>query len=196
MTPQQTFVAADQALNQVVQQIGHDQWDMPMPPEFKTRQSDHVPTLREIINYHAYDDAWIPDMVAGRTVADVGASTYDGDLLGKTPKENFQVIVTKACTAVSSLTDIQQVLHFSYGDYPASEGLWHVISFRGLRAYDLAKVIGVDLSLPPELVQSTWDAFNPRADEWRTMGVFGPAIEVSQSAPLQEKLIALTGRTP
>lgn len=53
----------------VVDQIDDGQWDMPMPPVFARRDSSHVPTLREIINYHAYDDAWVPDMLAGRTMA-------------------------------------------------------------------------------------------------------------------------------
>ena len=44
-------------------------------------------TLRETINYHAYDTAWVPDTLAGKTIEEVG-STYDGDLLGDEPKES------------------------------------------------------------------------------------------------------------
>jgi hypothetical protein len=49
------FVLADRTLNGVVAQIGDDQWDMAMPANFVRAGSDHVPTLREIIEYHAYD---------------------------------------------------------------------------------------------------------------------------------------------
>ena len=48
-----------------------------------------MPTLREIIGYHAYDDAWVPDMLAGRTMAEVGADAFKGDLLGDDPKAAF-----------------------------------------------------------------------------------------------------------
>ena len=55
MNEPDVFVLADRALNNVVAQIGAAQWDMPMPASFVRRGSDHTPTLREIIGYHAYE---------------------------------------------------------------------------------------------------------------------------------------------
>ncbi|MBO0879637.1 MAG: hypothetical protein J2P17_04555, partial [Mycobacterium sp.] len=73
MQENEVFVLADRTLNGVVQRIGKEQWSMVMPDNFLTRALDRRPTLREIINYHAYDDAWVPDMLAGRTMQEVGA---------------------------------------------------------------------------------------------------------------------------
>ena len=196
MEPTEAFILADQTLNAVVQQVRDDQWSMAMPPEFKTAKPDHVPTLREIIAYHAYDDAWFPDMLAGRTMDEVGREKFDGDLLGGDPRRAFADIVERACAAAAKGIDPDQPLHFSYGDWPARDGLWHLISFRGLRAHDIAAVIGVDTTLPSELVQAMWDAFSPVAATWRQMGVFGPEVEVAASAPLQDRLLGLTGRQP
>ena len=89
MTETETFVLADHALNGVVQRIRDDQWEMPMPASFQRRDAESVPTLREIIGYHAYDDAWVPDMLAGRTMDEVGADAFKGDLLGDDPKGSF-----------------------------------------------------------------------------------------------------------
>ncbi|MGH3979995.1 MAG: hypothetical protein ACRDRZ_13515, partial [Pseudonocardiaceae bacterium] len=83
------FVLADRALDDLVQQIKDDQWTMTMPTSFAMRQTDHAPTLREIVNYHAYDDAWVPDMLAGRTMDQAGRDKFDGDLLGRDPKASF-----------------------------------------------------------------------------------------------------------
>ena len=69
MREQDVFVQAEHALKHVVDQIRDDQWSMEMPPEFATRVTDRKVTLREIINYHAYDDAWVPDMLAGSSPA-------------------------------------------------------------------------------------------------------------------------------
>ena len=66
MREAEVFVLADRTLNDVIQQIEDDQWAMTMPAGFAMRQTDRVPTLREIVNYHAYDDAWVPDMFAVR----------------------------------------------------------------------------------------------------------------------------------
>src|SRR5919202_5728396 len=153
----EAFVLADQALNRVVQQIKDDQWSMPMPPWFLTRRSDQPPTLREVINYHAYDDAWVPDMLAGRTMAEVGQDAFKGDLLGDDPKASFAAIVEKACAAARALDDLDRIVHCSFGDYPAREYFWQINSFRALRAHDIARVIGVDPALPEALVQGIWD---------------------------------------
>ena len=85
MNEAEVFVLADRALAAVVARIRPEQWDMTMPPTFARRGSDDVPTLRAIVNYHAYDDAWVPDMLAGRTMEEAGATKFDGDLLGDTP---------------------------------------------------------------------------------------------------------------
>jgi hypothetical protein len=67
MTEQEIFVLADQTLNDVVAKIADDQWDMRMAATFARRASGEPPTLRQIINYHAYDDSWVPDMLAGKS---------------------------------------------------------------------------------------------------------------------------------
>jgi len=119
MPEQDVFVMADRALNNVVQQIRDDQWGMEMPPEFAMRQSDRKVTLREVINYHAYDDAWVPDMLAGRSMAEVGQDEFDGDLLGDDPKRSFAEIVDKACVAAAALDDPDRTVQCSFGDFRA-----------------------------------------------------------------------------
>jgi uncharacterized protein (TIGR03086 family) len=192
----EVFVLAAHALNQVVGMIKDDQWAMEMPPSFARRQTDHTPTLHEIINHHAYEDAWVPDMLAGRTMAEVGVEAYKGDLLGEHPKRNFATLVDKACAAATALDDLDRTVHCSFGDFPARGYLWQTNMFRGLRAHDIAKVIGVDFEMPAELVQGLWDEISPNAEEWRAIGVFGKAVPVPVDAPLMDRVLGLTGRDP
>ena len=192
------FILADQALNRVVAQIKDEQWAMPMPPTFLRRHSDQVPTLREIITYHAYDDAWVPDMLAGKTMAEAGADKFQGDLLGDDAKGNFAAIVERACAAAAAVdaAALERTVHCSFGDFTAREYFWQITNFRGLRAHDIAQVIGVDHGLSDELVQGLWDEISPHADEWRTYGVFPPAIPVPADAPLLDRVLGITGRPP
>ncbi|MGI8563039.1 MAG: TIGR03086 family metal-binding protein [Candidatus Dormibacter sp.] len=190
------FVLADQALQRVVDQIGDGQWQMNMPAEFQRRQTDKPVTLREIINYHAYDEAWVPDMLAGLTMAEAGQDKFQGDLLGDDPKASFAALVAQACAAVQGLDDFQRTVHCSFGDYSAQEYLWQISGFRGLRANDIAKVIGVDPTLPDELVEGLWAQIEPQAEELRGIGVFAPKVQVPESASLQDRLLGLTGRQP
>ena len=196
MNEADVFVLADRALNSVVAKIADDQWDIPVPPDFARAGSDHVPTLREIINYHAYDDAWVPDMLAGRTMDEVGRDAFKGDLLGGDPKASFSAFVEKACSAALALDDLDRTVHCSFGDFTAREYFWQINMFRGLRAHDIAQVTGGDPHLPEDLVQGIWDEISPHAEEWRAIGVFPAAVPVPAGASLLDRLLGLTGRDP
>jgi len=195
VSEQDVFILAERALKNVIDRIRDDQWAMEMPPAFARRDQSAV-TLREIVNYHAYDDAWVPDMLAGKTMEDAGKTKFDGDLLGDDPKGSFAAIVEKACAAARRLDDLDRTVHCSFGDFPAREYFWQINSFRGLRAHDIARVIGGDSTLPRELLQGLWEELSPHAEEWRAYGVFGPAVAVPDDADLQAKLLGLTGRQP
>jgi uncharacterized protein (TIGR03086 family) len=196
MDEPQVFVLADRALERVVAQISDDQWGMELPESFMTRRMDHRPTLREIVAYHAYDDAWVPDMLAGRTMDEAGRDKFDGDLLGDDPHASFSAIVERACAAADDVEDLDRVVHCSFGDFPARHYFWQINQFRGLRAHDIAKVIGIEPDLPAELVQGLWDEVSPHAEEWRAIGVFPAAVPVPEDAPLLDRLLGLTGRPP
>ncbi len=193
MNEQDVFVLADQTLRHVVDQIKPEQWGMEMPESFVRRGGGRV-TLRELIAYHAYDDAWVPDMLAGKTMDETGKTKFDGDLLGENPAASFDRIVDTASAAARELDDLARIVHCSFGDYSAREYFWQINGFRGLRAHDIAEVIGVNSRLPSDLVQGLWDEISPHAEEWRGIGVFGPAVEVPEGADLQARLLGLTGR--
>jgi uncharacterized protein (TIGR03086 family) len=196
MNEPDVFILADRTLADVVRCITEAQWGMTLPEDFAVRGCEGAPTLRQVINYHAYDDAWVPDMLAGRTMAEAGEAQFDGDLLGADPVARFDEIVDAACAAAAAVTDLEQVAHLSFGDYTRREYLWQINFFRGVRAYELAQLIGADPTLPPELVAGLWEEVSPNAEEWRTLGVFGPAVAVPDDAPLQDRLLGLTGRDP
>ena len=193
MNIQQLFVLSEHSLTRVFEGITDDQWNLPVP---KSIQKDEV-TLKKLMNYHAYDDAWVPETLAGKTIAEVGTQ-YDGDLLGDTPKSNWDSIVAKAVSAVEALTivDMDKTTHLSYGDFPVKDYLWHITLFRTFRTVDIARFIQVDDSLPDDLVRGMWELLEPQATLLREIGVFGSEVEVSKDAPLYERLLGLSGRQP
>lgn len=195
MREQDVFIVANRSLCAVIDQIGDDQWEMVIPDWFPKGRAQGEVTLRTIVNYHAYDDAWVPDVLAGRTKDQVG-DRYDGDLLGDDPKAGFREGADRAIAAVAALDDPERVVHLSYGDFPAREYLKHVITFRGFRVHDIAKLIGVDDTLPPELLDGLIEMVVPEVDQWRAVGVFGPAITPPEGADRQTELLCLVGRQP
>jgi hypothetical protein len=107
---QQVFPLADRTLAALVSQIPDDQWERDVPEGM--RWGDHIRSLRDLVNHHARDDAWVPDVLAGRTLAEVG-DQHDGDLLGATPSANFDRLVEAAVTAVADLADLDRIVHLS-----------------------------------------------------------------------------------
>ncbi len=87
-------------------------------------------------------------------------------------------------------------MHLSYGDFPAAEYLRHCTSFRGFRVFDIARWIGARTELPPDLVQGMWDVLGPDMEAWRALGVYQAAVPVPDDAPLQDRLLGLSGRDP
>lgn len=192
MSEQQIFVLSEKALAKVIAQIRPEHWDQPKPTWFETGAQGDV-SLRSIVNYHSYDSAWVPDVLAGKTMAEVG-DIYEH--LKTDTTTDYQAHSDAAVAAALALDDPNKVVHLSYGEFPAREYLKHVTSFRGFRSYDIAKWIGVDTQMPADLVHGMWDELSPEIDAWREMGVYGPAVEVPQGAPLQDRLLGLVGRDP
>jgi hypothetical protein len=195
------FVLADRRLNEVVQQIRDDQWSLRIPEWIRLASTTDrsTLTLRSLINYHAYDDMWVPDMVAGRTMAEAGADRWKGeDLLGDEPKGSFSRIVERAVQAVASLApaDLDRTAHLSFGDFTVREYFWQITQFRMFRAYEFAVLIGVDPTLPVELVRGVRAQLEPNIEAWRAIGLFAPEVRVPADASEQDRLLGLAGRQP
>jgi hypothetical protein len=193
MSVQDVYVRSERALADVIEEIRPEQWDQVKPAWFHTGRQGDV-TLRELVNYHAYDTAWVPDVLSGATMAEVG-DRYESIKAGAQPID-YRAISEKAVAAALNLDDLDRVVHLSYGDYPARDYLKHITSFRGFRAYDIARWIGVSTALPEELVQGMWDELEPEMDAWRQWGVYSAEVAVASDAPLQDRLLGRAGRDP
>ncbi|KTS04006.1 hypothetical protein [Microbacterium testaceum] len=188
MTPATLFLHADAALREVIDQLDPADFSAPVPKEWSQLES---PTLLGILGRHAYDEAWIPDVLAGRAAAD-GDPYADVDLLGDDPIASYDALNDKA-TAAARSGDIAETFRFTYGDYPADEGFAHLATYRAFQAYSIAKHFGVPFHLSPELVAGFNEHVTPHADEWRQWGVFPRAIEPPADADDETRLLCTLG---
>lgn len=189
MTIQELFIMSNHALQKSVDQITDEQWDIAMPPGMSRKPG----TLGEAVRWHTYDDAWVPDLLAGKTKEEVG-DRYEHLLKSGDIRANYHQYNKRAVDAVRTFTDLEQMTHLSYGDFPAKDYLQHVTCFRAFRSYDIAKLIGADTIMADDFVRALLDEFTPVVDGYRKMGVFPPALEVSADASPQTKLLAMVGR--
>jgi hypothetical protein len=191
MTIIDLYIASNQAEQTVVAQIASDQWQLMMPQKI-TREPM---TLETVVRYHTWDDAWIPDLVAGKTLEEIG-DVHDHFLNLPTQEllANFRRNNDRAITVVRELSDLDRTVHLSYGDFPLREYLQHNVSVRAFWSYDMARLIGADTTMPADYVEGLLREFRPVVESYRRTGMFPPALEVQGSVDPQAELLAMVGR--
>lgn len=169
----------------VVAQVRPDQWHLPTPcTEWDVRQ---------LVNHVTGEDAWVPSLLAGRTIDDVGPS-LDGDLLGDDPSREWAARAAAGVAAAEEDGAVDRTVHNSSGLKPAEDYLGEVTADHVIHTWDLARGIGAPEELDPELVEWALAFLAPRVDEWRAFGVFAASVDVPDDASAQHRLLALTGR--
>ncbi len=190
------YIAADEAATRVYGAIRDDQWDLVLPPIFDMAGADQPTPLRAVASHYAYDNAWVPDMLAGRTMDEVGRDAYDGDLLGDDPAGALRRISAAARTAARRVTDPTAIVHCGYGDVPTDDYMWQLNVARCLSAVDIAALLGLPNPLSEELARGMVEGTEPVADMWRSFGVYRDRVAVTDGASWLDRYLTLTGRQP
>ncbi len=178
------FRRASESFVQRARTIGPDQWSGSTP----CTEWD----VRMLVNHVAGEYLWVPEMLAGRTIAEVG-DRLDGDVLGSDPLQTLINASKAALAALDGPGALDTVTHLSFGDLPAREYVKQMAIDSVIHSWDLANGVGVDASLDPELVDFCYTDLQLSAAEWRGAGVFGPETTPSDESN-QARLLALTGR--
>ena len=178
------FRRASEGFVDRARQIGRDQWSASTPcTEWNVRM---------LVNHVAGEYLWVPEMLAGRTIAEVG-DRLDGDVLGDDPLQALISARVAALAAIDAPEALESNVHLSFGDLPAGEYVKQMALDSVIHSWDLAHGIGADERLDPELVELCYADLQASAEDWRSAGVFGPEKAPSDDST-QAKLLALTGR--
>ena len=148
--------------------------------------------VRTLVNHVAGEYLWVPELMAGKTVSEVG-DRLDGDLLGDDPVAVLASAARSAQAAADEPGSLTRTVHLSFGDVPGAEYVKQMAIDSVIHAWDLARAIGADETLDPELVDFAFDALRKVAENWRAGGAFGPVKDPANDSN-QAKLLALTGR--
>ena len=189
METDQLFLASDAALRSVIDRIDPADLDKRAPAEWSSAVD---PSIRDILRAHAYDEAWVPGVLAGASIAD-GDDFRSRDLLGDDPIAAYDALNDAASTVVRAGVAPGAIFHFQYGDYSAQEGLVHLALYRAFQSWLIAKHLGIPFQLSSEIVAGMTEHVLPKADEWRSFGVFPPAIEPPADADAETRLLCAVG---
>jgi uncharacterized protein (TIGR03086 family) len=181
----QRFEQATRHFGELVHQVKDDQWTNATPC------SDW--DVRALINHLVYEARWAPPLLAGRTLEQVG-DKFEGDLLGSSPQSSYDDAIGEVTAAAGAPGAMDGRVQLSYGETPASDYLAQMTCDFVVHAGDLARGIGAEDTLDPDLVQFVDDTARPQAAMLAASGLFDPPVDVADDADPQTKLLALFGR--
>jgi uncharacterized protein (TIGR03086 family) len=151
--------------------------------------------VRDLLQHITEGNLWVRPLVEGKTIAEVGDS-LSGDHLGAHPQHAWRDSAMEAQTAFESDGAMERIVHLSFGDVPGAvyaEQRW-IDNF--VHAWDLARAIGAEEDLDPDLVEAAAEWAEKYRDMLVASGAYGDKLDVPDDADPQTRLLLLFGRTP
>lgn len=146
--------------------------------------------VRQLVSHVIEEQQWAPLLLAGRRVAEarVRIDPLGEDLIGEWNR--YSAAATLAWEGADLTTDV----HLSSDTVQAGDYLSEQVSDVIIHTWDLARATGTDERLDDALVSAAWSIFEPQKDTLQASGLFASVVPIADDAPLQSKLLALTGR--
>jgi len=185
-SPAELHRHAAETFGALVHAVKDDQWELPTPC------SDW--NVRQLVSHLIYENRWTAPLMAGSTIAEVG-DRFEGDLLGDDPTGAWDRSHQEAGQAVQADGALDRTVQLSSGETPAGEYVMQLFADHLIHGWDLARAIGADERLDPELVDACAGWFASMERHYRAAGAVGPRPETLSGADEQARLLAGFGRT-
>jgi uncharacterized protein (TIGR03086 family) len=150
--------------------------------------------VRELLNHVVSGNLWVPELVGGKTIDEVG-DRLDGDVLGEHPSDAYVRSEQVAAAAFRGAGALDRPVAVSYGPVPGSVYCGHRLIDVLIHGWDIATSTGQDPALPPDLVEACWAVVEPERAELAASGAFGTEVVVAPDADRQTTLLAVLGRS-
>jgi uncharacterized protein (TIGR03086 family) len=157
-------------------------WDAPTP--------DTEWTVRMLVLHVVQEQQWVPQLLAGRTLLQASRHL---DRLGDDLRAEWR-LYSLAATAAWDAARPDALVNLSYDTVPVLDYLREQTSDVTIHAWDLARATGADEALDTALVEAVWTVFEPQKDTLSASGLYALPVELPDDAPLQSRLLAVTGR--
>lgn len=150
-------------------------------------------SVRELLGHLVSGNWWVPELVSGKTIAEVG-DRLDGDLLGADHVVAYQASADDAAAAFQQPGAMERPVAVSYGPVPGAVYCGHRFVDVLIHGWDVARSTGQDTTLDPDLVQACWEVVEPELEGLQGSGAFGDRVDVPADADPQTRLLAALGR--
>ena len=159
-----------------------DDWSAPTP--------DVEWNVGDLVRHVVQEQQWIPPLLAGLTLAEARRQVEPlGDDLAA-EWHTYSARATEAWQDAPADAPVQ----LSYDTVTVLDYLREQVSDVTIHSWDLARATAADEGLDDTLVGAVWTVFEPQRDALEASGLFDSPVPMPEDAPLQSRLLALTGR--
>lgn len=189
----ETFLAAQREFGARVNAVTEQQWHASTPcPEWDVAQ---------LVGHLIEEHRWAPPLLHGSDLKTADAIVrgsrslpVDGGV-GANLAEEWDEAAVGSADAFSSDGALDRTVALSRGETPVRDYITEMTLDLVVHGWDLAQAIGYDGAFPDEVVQPVYEAARGMGD-LASSGMFSGPVNVPDDAPVMDKLVALTGRTP
>ncbi len=158
----------------------------------------HAPTpntdwdIAQLVRHVTEEQQWVPHLLTGKTLEQARAEIepLGDDLVAEWAR--YSTAATEAWVGVPAEASVQ----LSYDTVRVEDYLREQVSDVTIHSWDLARATGSDERLDEKLVEAAWTIFEPQRDTLAASGLFADPVAIDDDAPLQLRLLAITGRDP
>ena len=165
--------------------VEDDQWSLPTPCE----QWDVRALVAHVVDEHRR----APYLLKGGQ-AQAAESHFSDDPPGSDPKEAWDRASAAALAAFSAPGALESHVSMPTGQINARDYLWRMTVNLAIHAWDLARAIGADERLDPELIRRISVEVGKSLDELAVSGKFARPVLAPAGTDLQAQTLALFGR--
>jgi uncharacterized protein (TIGR03086 family) len=189
MEPLEALARADAEFDRRLRAITPDDLDRATPCDGWT--------VRDLVNHVVIGNRMSVVLLEGGSRED-GIALFATDALGDDYLLAYEDTVADARAEFAAPGALDLTVHHAIGDIPATQFLEFRIADLTLHTWDLARAVGADEQLDPELCEHVLESLLPMKPFIGTFGVFGqgPSGDVGDDAPAQLRVLDLTGRRP
>jgi uncharacterized protein (TIGR03086 family) len=154
-------------------------------------------SVRDLLNHVVGGNRMSVVLLEGGS-RDDAVAIFGDDLLGDDYLVAYEDSIADSRAAFAEESALTRTVHHPMGDLPATQLLQFRTGDLTLHAWDLARAIGADETLDPGLAEFVLEGMLPMKAVIGAVGVFGegPSGAVDDDAPVQRRLLDLTGRRP
>ncbi|GHF51234.1 uncharacterized protein (TIGR03086 family) [Amycolatopsis bartoniae] len=179
--------AALREFDETVHRVTGGQWDAATPcTEW---------TVRDVVNHLVSEQLWVPHLLAGQTLDEVG-DRYDGDVLGEDPVAAWERASAAAREAWLEPGALGRRVHLSFGESDATLYGWQMTLDLSVHAWDLAMGIGAPQPIADDLAEELLIRVGSQLKAIQGTDLLGEEVPVPADAPAADRLLGLAGRDP